>query len=341
VKEQDSAGRRHGLIRRRDLIPILGGAAVAWRSTAWAQAMPVIGLLNGFSPEERPSLLAAFKQSLGDAGYVEGRSIAIEYRWARAQADRLPALAAELVQSRVDVIVACGGDNVSIAAKAATRSIPIVGIFGGDPIASGLVGSINRPGGNLTGISLNQVSLIGKRVELLHEMIPAAATIALLVDSRQMDREAWQAADVQTAAEKLKLQVRVLKVGSTADLDAAFATLAQERVGALLVSGLPIWQNVSIRSRLVALATQYAIPAGYYERETVEAGGLMSYGTSIPGVYRQLGVYAARVLKGDKPADLPVQQPTTFELVINLKAAKTLGLRVPQPLLIAADEVIE
>jgi putative ABC transport system substrate-binding protein len=175
----------------------------------------------------------------------------------------------------------------------------------------------------------------------LHEMIPAAATIALLVDSRQMDREAWQAADVQTAAEKLKLQVRVLKVGSTADLDAAFATLAQERVGALLVSGLPIWQNVSIRSRLVALATQYAIPAGYYERETVEAGGLMSYGTSIPGVYRQLGVYAARVLKGDKPADLPVQQPTTFELVINLKAAKTLGLRVPQPLLIAADEVIE
>ncbi|HXQ51200.1 MAG TPA: ABC transporter substrate-binding protein [Stellaceae bacterium] len=330
-------------MRRRAVIALAGSAAVAlpFAARAQAKAMPVVGYLNGYSPEERPTLLAAFKQSLSDAGFVEGRTVTIEYRWARGQADRLAALAADLAERRVDVMLACGGDASTRAAIAATKTVPIVFLVGEDPVVAGFVASLGRPGGNVTGITLLQLALQAKRVEMLHEMAPTATTIGFLADAGEPEREADNVAVVQASAQKLGLRVRVLKASGAGDLEAAFATMKAERIGALLLSGLPIWGNVSVRGPLIALAARYAIPTCYYDRDQAEAGGLMSYGTNVPAVYRQLGAYAARVLKGDRPADLPVQQPTTFDLVINLNTARSLGLTVPQSLLTRADDVLE
>ena len=281
--------------------------------------------------------LTAFRQGLGEAGYAEGQSVAIEYRWAEFQYDRASALAADLVRRKVDVIVTSGGDPTAFAAKAATSTIPIVNVFGGDPVATGLVASLARPGGNLTGFSLFTADLMPKRLELLSELVPQARMFGLLVNENTHPERIIR--DVQEAARAKGVQLQILKAGAEGEFETAFASLVQSRAGALLVANDPFW--FGRREQLVALAARYAVPAIYEWREFTVAGGLISYGTSRSGMYRQAGIYVGRILKGAKPSDLPVQQPTTFELVVNLKTAKALGLTVPPSILARADEVIE
>jgi len=298
----------------------------------------VIGFLHPATAESSAQVLAAFRRGLGETGYVEGRNVALEFRWADGRNDRLPALAAELVGRRVAVIAAPGGDSSAFALKAATTTIPVVFIAGIDPVATGLVASMNRPEGNVTGVSVISRELNAKKLELLRELVPAAATIAVLLNPNNPS-SALLTADMQEAARALGQQILVLHAGTERDLDAALASLAEQHAGALVVTDDPFF--TTSRDQLVALAARHRIPAIYAFREFIEAGGLAYYGTSIIDAFRQLGVYTGRILKGTKPADLPVQQPTRFELIVNLKMATALGLNVPTSILLRADEVIE
>jgi putative ABC transport system substrate-binding protein len=327
-----------GQLKRREFVTLLGGAAAAWPLVARAQqpAMPVIGFLNPTSPDAFADRLRGFRQGLKDTGYVEGENVAIEYRWADNQTDRLPALAAELVRRRVAVIV--GNTPSAFAAKAATTTIPIVFIVAEDPVRLGLVASLARPGGNLTGVNFFTGELVAKRLELLRELVPRAARVAVLVNPAGPDAETTLK-DVEPAARAIGLQIPVLNASTSREINAAFATFVRERPDALFVGGDPFFS--SRRVQLVHLATLHKVPATYTQRDYVEAGGLMSYGSNIVDAWRQLGTYAGRILKGAKPADLPVVQASKFQLVINHETARMLGLTVPDKLLAAADEVIE
>jgi len=326
-------------MRRRELTFLLGGAAAAWPLAASAQqkAMPVIGVLSSGSSGPGAPFVAAFRQGLSETGYVEGQNLAIEYRWADGRYDRLPAMAADLVGRKVDVI-ASGGGIGTLAAKRATSTIPIVFSVGGDPVELGLVASLARPGGNLTGFSILAAELMPKLVELLSELVPQARAIVLLVNPT-IPNAGRIAREVEEAARAKGLELHILTASTESEIDAAFATLVQRHADALVVSADPFFN--SQRDQLVTLASQHAVPAIYDWREFAAAGGLISYGASATAIFRQAGIYAGRILKGEKPADLPVQQPTKFELVINLKTAKALGLTVPQSFLFRADEVIE
>jgi putative tryptophan/tyrosine transport system substrate-binding protein len=326
--------------RRREFIMLLGGTAAAWPLAARAQqpAMPVIGFLNPSSADGWESRLRAFRQGLKDKGFVEGENVAVEYRWAENQFDRLPALAVELVRRQVAVIVTTGSPAAALAAKAATTTIPVVFGVPEDPVRSGLVASLARPGGNATGINFFSIELVAKRLEILREMVSATTRIAVLINPADAAAETMLK-DVEAATRAMGLQIQVLKANTSHEIDAAFATFVRERPDALLVSGGSFL--LSRRVQLALLAARYAVPASYGAREYVEIGGLMSYGANIADAYRQVGVYAGRILKGAKPADLPVMQSTKFELVINAQAARVLGLTVPPTLLARADEVIE
>jgi putative tryptophan/tyrosine transport system substrate-binding protein len=323
---------------RRELLLVAAGAmTVASGLRAEQKAMPVVGFLHAASPGPFVPYLEALRHSLGDAGYVEGQNVAIEYRWAEGRFDRLPELAADLVGRGVDVIVTSGGNFSALAAKNATSSIPIVFVGGGDPVKAGLVASLARPGGNLTGVNLFAFELWGKRVELISELVPGARALAQLVNPKFPDAERDTAA-VQEAARAKGLVLRILKASTESDIDTAFASLVDLQAGGLLV-GDPTY--LARREQIVALAARYAVPTVYDWREYVAVGGLISYGTSLTDTYRNVGTYVGKILKGAKPADLPVQQPTTFELVVNLKTATALGLTVPPSILARADEVIE
>jgi ABC-type uncharacterized transport system substrate-binding protein len=325
-------------IGRREFITLIGGA-VAWPLAASAQqpAMPVIGYLSARSPEDTTHLVAAFRRGLVENGYVEGQNVAIEYRWALGQVDRLPALAAELAGRPVAILVATGGESAALAAKAATSTIPIVFSMG-DPVKAGLAASYNRPGGNATGINLLTQTLEPKRLGLLHELVPQAATIGFLLNPNFPSAED-QSKDMQEAARAIGLQIHMLRANTDREIETAFETVAQHRIAALSVAASPFFDTR--RDALVALAARYAVPTMYHFREFAAAGGLMSYGIDPVDAYRQVGVYAGRILKGAKPADLPVLQPTRFEFVINLKTAKALSLEIPARLLSFVDEVIE
>jgi len=326
-------------MRRRNFIALLGSGVAGWPIAARAQqpAMPVIGFLNGASPEGYALYAAAFRQGLKEAGYVEGQNATIEYRWAEGHYDRLPALAANLVQHKVTVIAA-GSTPAALAAKAATSTVPIVFTTGGDPIKLGLVASLNRPGGNVTGVSNLITELGSKRLGLLRELVPSITLIATLINPNFPDAER-ESRDVEAAARALGLQHIVLKAGSEREIDTAFATMAQQSSGALDVNVDPFF--TARRNQIVALAARHAIPAIYPVRDFAVAGGLMSYGTDFADSYRQTGIYTGRVVRGEKPADLPVQRSTKFEFVINFKTAKALGLAVPNSMQLLADEVIE
>jgi putative ABC transport system substrate-binding protein len=325
-------------IARRNFIAALG-YATAWPFAALGQqaAMPVIGLLNSASAQAYAARIAAFRQGLGETGYLEGQNVAIEYQWAEGQYDRLPSMAAELVRRRVAVIAAIT-TPCALAAKTATTTIPIVFEVGGDPVELGLVASLNRPGGNLTGVGLLNAELGPKRLELLHELVPAAAIVAVIVNPANPNSEALLA-DLQSTAHSLGLELHVLRASSDPELEAVFATLAQSRAGALLIGTDPFFNSRSVK--LAAFAMHQSIPVIYQYREFAAAGGLLSYGASFTEPLHLAGVYVGRLLKGEKPADLPVQQVTKVELIINLKTAKELGLSIPLPLLGRADEVIE
>ena len=323
-------------LQRREFIAGLGGAA-AWPLAASAQQprMPVIGYLSGRSAESDAAMLAALRRGLGEGGYIEGQNITIEYRFSNGQYDRLPALMTELTSRQVSVLVVAGVAG-TVAGQMRASQIPIVFNVGGDPVRAGLVASINRPGGNITGIFVSLVRT-GKNFGLLHELVPDAKTVATLVDATTTD--SLRLTEAREAAATLGVQLRVLVAGSDSELDSAFATLNRERADAMVVTTSPFF--VSRAKQIVALVARYRVPAIYARRQYAEAGGLMSYAYDLPDGYRQMGNYAARILKGTKPADLPVLQPTKFELVINLKTAKALGLTVPPTLLALANEVIE
>jgi putative tryptophan/tyrosine transport system substrate-binding protein len=325
------------MIRRREFITLLGGAAT-WPLAAHAQqpAMPVIGFLQPTSRDANADRLRAFHQGLKESGYIEGENIAIEYRFAENQNDRLPALAADLVRRQVAAITAMPAP-AALAAKAATSTIPIVFLLANDPVAMGLVASLNRPGGNVTGLANLNNEITSKRLGLLYDLVPGAVRFAALVDRKMAAPES--VAEFSTAAAAFGKPIEVFTAGTPAEIDAAFASLKQKQVGALLVRPSPFF--VDRRIQLVMLAAHHGLPAIYHDRQFSEAGGLMSYGTSLADQLRQVGIYTGRVLKGEKPGDLPVLQPTKFELVINLKTAKALGLTVPPSLLAVADEVIE
>jgi putative ABC transport system substrate-binding protein len=325
-------------MRRRELLLLLLGTTVmAARALRAQKAMPVIGYLNGTSPAANAALLAEFRQGLREAGYVEGQNVVIEYRWAEFDYDRLPALAAELVGRKVDVLAACGGAGEAFAAKTATSTTPIVFTTGADPVASGLVASLARPGGNLTGVSNFNVELMQKRFELISELAPHAQVIGLLLNPKNTRIENLIESARQAASAK-GLQLEIFSAGTASEIDAAFGTLVKFSVGALLV-GDPLFD--SRREQIVALAAHYAVPGIYIRRDYVEAGGLISYGAIFTAAYHQVGIYAGKILNGAKPADLPVQQSTNFELVVNLKTAQSLGLTIPSSILARADEVIE
>jgi putative tryptophan/tyrosine transport system substrate-binding protein len=325
---------------RREFITLLGGVAAAWPVATQGQqpAMPVVGFLSGASPNEFAHLAAAFRQGLNDAGFGDGRNAAIEYRWADGDYERLPALAAELVRQPVDVLVTSGGTPSLRAASAATKTIPVVFVAGNDPVKLGLVASLSRPGGNLTGVYLLTTALVPKRLGLLREIVTTAPFVALLVNPANPSTQA-QVDDIQQAARSINLPIHIVRARTGQELDAAFAELTERRAGALLVAADPFFN--SRREYIVALAARHAIPAMYEWREFALAGGLMTYGPSLVDGYRQAGTYVGRVLKGENPADLPVTQAAKFELVINLKTAATLGLTVPNSMQLLADEVIE
>jgi putative tryptophan/tyrosine transport system substrate-binding protein len=327
------------MMRRREFITLLGGAAAAWPLAVRAQqsTMPVVGFLNGGSAAEWAHLVAAFKEGLNELGFVEGRNVAIEYRWAQGENERLPRLAADLVGRQVAVITAFG-PPASLAAKAATTAIPIVFMAGTDPIDLGLVTNFRRPTGNVTGLNVFAEVLTPKRQELLHDLVPAAPLVALMADPTAAQTRS-ELPSVQAAADKIGQQVRIFNVSNDREIDAAFATIVDQHIGGLIVQ---TDQFFTIRrDQLVLLTTRHAIPTIFGWREFAVAGGLMSYGTSLRAAYRQLAIYTGRILKGENPADLPVQQATTFEMVVNLKAAKALGVTIPTGILLRADEVIE
>ena len=324
------------MMKRREFLVLVGSAiAVARPLRAQQKAMPVIGFLSGTSPGPTAPLVAAFLQGLSETGYVEGQNVVIQYRWAKNHYDRLPALAADLVARKVDVIAAIGGFSPALAAKNATTTIPIV--FGaGDPVGLGLVASLARPGSNLTGVS--SLDLIPKRVEMVSELVPGAKVIAVLVNPGNAVAQHTIQSGTEAARAK-GVQLRVLEASTESEIDAAFATLLQQQAGALVLPSDPFFN--SQRDQLVALVARHAIPAIYDWREYAVAGGLISYGPSRTGIWHQCGIYAGKILKGAKPADLPVEQPTRFELVVNLRTAKELGLTIPPSILARADEVIE
>jgi putative tryptophan/tyrosine transport system substrate-binding protein len=325
-------------MRRRELLLLGGVMTVARALRAQQRAIPVIGYLASATPSANAALLPAFLRGLNEVGFVEGQNVAIEYRWAEDHYDRLPTLAAELVAGKVDVIVSTGGITGALAAKNATSTIPIVFISGDDPVERGLVASLARPGGNLTGISFLTARLMPKRLELLSELAPNVTVMGLLVNPNNAGVERATREAQETARAK-RLEIRILKAGAEGEFDAAFSSLVKLRAGALVIATDPFF--FSVRDQLVALAARYAIPAIYERREFAAAGGLISYGPSFTDTWRQAGIYAGKILKGAKPADLPVQQPTKFELVVNLNTAKALGLTIPQSILVRADEVIE
>ena len=327
-------------LRRREFIALLGGAAAAWPRAATAQqsAMPVIGFLNPTSPDASADRLRGLRQGLKDSGYVEGESVSIVYRWAENQFDRLPVLAAEMVRRQVAVIVAIG-NVAAMAATAATTTIPIVFIATEDPVKLGFVASLARPGGNATGINFYSGELTAKRLELLREVVPAATRVAVLVNPTNAMTTESTLRDVQSAARAMGLQIQVVNASTSHEINAAFATFARERPDALFV-GVDIFLN-NRRAQLVNLASRYTLPAIFSNRDFAEIGGLMSYGSDIKDAFRQVGVYVGRILKGAKPAELPVVQASKFELVINAEAARLLGLTIPASLLSTADEVIE
>jgi putative ABC transport system substrate-binding protein len=327
-------------MRRRDFISLVGGAAAVWPLAARAQqpALPVIGFLHSGSAGPFAWEAAAFRDGLKQSGFVEGQTVAIEYRWGEGSSERLPVLAADLVRRNVKVIAAIGGDVTAAAAKGATTTIPIVFLNGSDPVASGLVASINRPGGNVTGVSLFAGTVDGKRLELLHQVVPSAASVAVL-NNALVAETATRSKSLADAAKDLGLELTFFNVATDADFDGTFAAIAAKKIDALFVSGSPFF--ISRRDKLIPLVAQQRIPAAYAWPELVTAGGLMSYGTNVEDAARQAGGYVGRILKGEAAADLPVLQPTKFDFLINLKTAKALGLVIPPTLLALADRVIE
>jgi putative ABC transport system substrate-binding protein len=327
-------------IKRREFITLLGGVAAAWPLAAGAQpsAIPIVGYVHSDSPQPMAGLLAAFREGLNEAGYVEGQNVAIEYRWAQNDLSRLPELVADLVRRRVAVIATPGSSAAALSAKAATTTIPIVFSIGLDPVQLGLVASLNRPGGNITGVNSMSNELVAKRLGLLHELLPTATRFAVLVNPKNPTTESLKK-DVEAAAAAIGPQIEFFTASTGVDIDTAFASLVQRRADALLVH--PDVLFINRRIQLTTLAARHAVPAIYPLRPDAEAGGLMSYGTKLADAHRQAGVYTGRILKGAKPADLPVVQPTKFEFIINLQTAKTIGLTVPATLLARADEVIE
>jgi putative ABC transport system substrate-binding protein len=326
-------------ITRREFAGLCGAAIIAWPLAARAQkAMPVIGFLRSTMPDDSVPLVTAFRLGLSETGYVEGRNVAIEYRWAEGHYERLSPLASDLVGHNVDVIVASGGDRSALAAKRATSAIPIVAIIGGDPVAAGLAASLARPSGNLTGVSFLTAELMPKQLELLSDLLPQVQTIGALVNPNNTQTDDV-VGDLRNAAQAKGVRLQILSASSESAIEAGFVSLKELQAGGLVVQADPFF--TSRREQIVALASHHAVPTIYEWRGFTAAGGLVSYGASIEEAYRQLGIYVGRILKGEKPADLPIQQPTKFELVINLKAAKALGLNLPPSILARADEIIE